>query len=712
MSYLSFRRTPSTTLLATVVVSWVWVSGMPSAVQGQAPPAVSDTVTGINDTLEVFRLDPLTVRGRIDDLAGRAATASVGFVGFRDLRMRPLSREAELLETVPGMILTQHSGSGKSNQMFVRGFNLDHGTDFSTRIEGMPVNVPSHAHGQGYTDLNFIVPEFIDHIEYTLGNYYAQIGDFGSAGGAHMRLRRTLERPLFSAGVGEHGYQRIVAAAPARIGARGTLMVGGEYKGYDGPWERPEDLNKLSGMARYTWQGTASSLSLLALGYDNRWDATDQIPLRGVESGLVDRFGQIDPTLGGTTSRYSVSGAWNRATGRSSQTLEAYAIHYDLDLFSNFTYLLDDNAAGDQIRQREDGRWTLGANFAHVQPFALWGIDHAVTVGMQLREDRADVALDRTSGRTTIRGVRSDRIAQRNAGFYAEVVSRWLPQLRSTVGLRGDLHGFDVASDLSDNSGTRTDAIVNPKLSVAFEPWSGTEIYASAGLGYHSNDARGTVQTRDPESGLRIEPVDPLVRSTGAELGFRSAPIDGLRSTLSVWTVSLDSELVFVGDAGNTEPSDPSQRSGVTFANFYRIGLHWVADLDVSFTKSRFVDAPAGADRIPGALEDVIAAGLGYEPLDGGVFAALRLRRFGAYPLVEDNSERADANSLLNLNVGYHLGDARLTLSVLNLLNEEHSDIQYFYRSRLAGEPTGGVADLHFHPAEPRQLRVSLAWGM
>ncbi|HUP51752.1 MAG TPA: TonB-dependent receptor, partial [Longimicrobiales bacterium] len=209
-----------------------------------------------------------------------------------------------------------------------------------------------------------------------------------------------------------------------------------------------------------------------------------------------------------------------------------------------------------------------------------------------------------------------------------------------------------------------------------------------------------------------IDPVPPLVRSTGAEVGVRSSGIPGLRSTLSLWTIELDSELRFIGDTGTTEPSDPSRRIGVTLANYYRAEYGLTADLDVSFTQARTLDVPAGQDLIPGALENVIAAGIGYVPEGNGPLGAFRLRHFGSYPLVDDDSERARASSLLNLNLGYRLGGASLDVSILNLLDEEHSDIQYFYTSRLAGEPAGGVDDVHFHPAEPRQLRVSLSWGL
>ncbi|MEX2049265.1 MAG: TonB-dependent receptor [Gemmatimonadota bacterium] len=663
------------------------------------------------DSVQIYVLDPLTVDGRIDDLTGTVPSASVGYVGRADLRVRPLLREGELLETVPGMILTQHSGGGKSNQMFVRGFNLDHGTDFSTRLEGIPVNFPTHAHGHGYTDLNVLIPELVDHIEYALGSYYAEIGDFSAAGGAHIRLRRSLDRPLFDLGVGENGHRRAVAAASTPLGVRGALLVGGELRSNDGPWDVPEDLHKASGMARYTYAGRTHAFSILALGYDNSWQASDQVPERAVASGALSRFGTVDTTLGGETYRYALAAAWSRATGSSSQRVEAYVQHYGLDLFGNFTYALEDPANGDQVRQEDDGRWTLGARVAHLQPVALAGGRHRVTVGAELRQDVADLTLSRTSARQLVSMVRHDDVTQRSAGVYAELESPWSGAFRTTLGVRGDAYHFDVASDRPENTGTVSDQIVSPKLSLAFGPWSGTELYLSAGLGFHSNDARGAVTTLDPVTGDPTEPVDPLVRSRGAEVGVRSTPVARLRSTLALWTVELDSELLFVGDAGSTEASDPSRRLGVTLANFYRFSGGWTADIDVSLTRARLQDVTPGEDRIPGALENVIAAGVSYESVADGPFGAVRLRRFGTYPLIEDNSRRAAASSLVNLSLGYRLGSASLSVSVLNVLDAEHSDIQYFYESRLTGEP-GPVEDVHFHPAEPREFRVAVSWGL
>jgi hypothetical protein len=661
------------------------------------------------DSMRAYILDPVTVEGRRDDLAGIAVTASQGRVGIEDIRLRPIVREGELLETVPGMILTQHAGDGKGNQMFVRGFNLDHGTDFETRIEGMPVNLPTHAHGQGYTDVNFIVPELIDYVEYKLGVYYAEIGDFGSAGGAEFRLPTSLPRPFFRLAAGVNGFARLVGAGSKQVGP-GELLIGGEVKGYDGPWVVPQNLRKWSALARYSWTAGAHDFSVLAMGYRNRWDGSDQIPWRAVEAGVVDRLGQVDSTLGGDTQRYSLSGSWRRRGGASTQELGLYGIYYDLDLYSNFTYFLDDPVNGDQLNQA-DRRGVLGFNLLHQQLGTALGRTHVLRLGLQSRADFIDVALFNTDHRQPVDTVRSDEVVEWGSGLYVTAESQWGSKLRTLLGLRGDFYLFDVTSNLPANSGNRGDAILTPKASLMFGPWDGTEFYVSGGMGFHSNDARGTTQTVDPTTGDPVVAVDPLVLSRGAEVGVRATPVRGWRSTLSGWFLELDSELQFVGDAGTTEPTQESRRLGVTWTNFYRPVPQLSLDLDISLTHARFVDAPEGEDRIPGALENVVAAGIMWDAVGRGFFGAVRLRHFGEYPLTEDNSVRALPTTLLNVGLGYLFDEIRVTLKVINLFDAEDNDIQYFYASRGPSEPLVGVEDIHFHPVEPRQVRASVSWG-
>ncbi|MFN8651479.1 MAG: TonB-dependent receptor [Gemmatimonadales bacterium] len=656
-------------------------------------------------------LSPLTVVGRIDNLIGTAGSASEGHVGAEDLRQRPLLREGELLETVPGVIVTQHSGDGKANQYFVRGFNLDHGTDFRTEVEGMPVNAPTHAHGQGYTDINFLIPELVDYIDYRLGVYHAEVGDFGSAGGAQFRLAKTLARPFVTSSAGAHNLRRVAAGGSWKAGS-GTLLLAGEGKGYDGPWRLDEDLRKLSGMARYSWERGASSFSLLGLAYHNRWNSSDQIPLRAVTDGSISRFGNIDNSDGGHTQRYSLSGSWRHLGGNSVQEAELFGIYSDLDLFSNFSFFLGDSINGDQFNQHEQ-RVVLGGNVRHTQPVSALGVAHVVKLGVQGRADFINgLGLFQTRRRERIGTVRQDDIRETGSGVYLELGSRWGSRFRTELGARADLYTFHVASDLAANSGRRTAGIVSPKASLIVALSPSAEAYLSGGLGFHSNDARGTTIRVDPATGDPASRVDPLVRSRGAELGVRVTPVPQWRSTFALWALNLNSELLFVGDGGATEPTNASHRAGVTWANFYRPLPQLSLDLDVSLARARLTGVAKGQDRIPGALENVVAAGITWTAERRGPFAALRVRHFGSYPLSEDNRVRARSATMLNADAGFLVSRIRVTASVLNLLDSKASDIQYYYASRLPGEPAGGVDDVHFHPVEPRQLRITLGWGL
>jgi hypothetical protein len=631
-------------------------------------------------------------------------------VGSADLRLRPITREGELQETVPGVIVTQHSGDGKANQYFVRGFNLDHGTDFATSLEGMPLNMPTHAHGQGYTDLGFLIPELVDYLDYRLGVYHAEVGDFGSAGAAEYHLVRALDRPFATATTGANGMVRLAVAGSARM-RDADLLLGGEAKGYDGPWDVPERLRKLSGVARYTAGRGASQLSVLGMAYHNQWNATDQIPLRAVQRGLIDRFGQIDPTDGGTTGRYSISAAWQHSGSRSAQAAQVFAIRSTLSLYSDFEYRLSDTTDGDQFGQRER-RVVFGGSARQLQQLQALGAAHLVTLGMQTRYDiLSPVGLYHTVARAVRDTVRQDDVRELAAGVFAEARSTWSSRFRTVLGFRGDAYTFAVTSGLPANSGNRGAAIASPKASLAFTPSPAMELYLSGGLGFHSNDARGTTITVDPGTGLPVQRVDPLVRSRGAELGVRATPRAGWRSMLAVWILKLNSELLFTGDGGTTQPSAASRRRGVTWANFYRPIPRLSLDADVSLARARFGGVAPGADHIPGALENVIAAGIAWNGAPRGPYGSLRFRHFGAYPLVEDNTVRASPANLVNAAAGYSRSGVRVEVSVLNLLNEVANDIAYYYTSRLAGEPAGGVDDIHFHPVEPRQIRVSFGWG-
>lgn len=650
----------------------------------------------------------IDVQERVDDLTGLAEAASEGATGAEDLARRPIFRSGEVVETVPGVIATQHSGGGKANQYFLRGFNLDHGTDFSVAVAGMPVNMPSHGHGQGYADLNFLIPELIERVRFKKGTYDAESGDFSAAGAVDVALKRSLDRGLIGLTGGGYDFGRLLMADSVET-LGGDLLGALEMYGYDGPWERGDDYDRVNGIVRFSRGDASRGGSLTAMGYDGDWLATDQIPRRAVDGGQIDRFGLIDPGPRGATERYSLSGDLHRGDDASLTRLQAYALSYRFRLVSQFTYFLDDAERGDQFEQIDD-RWVLGLHSSHQRQLELGGLPIEGTVGLELRYDEIDNGLFRTEELARFDTVRQDSIRLLAGGAYAESAVRWTDTFRTTFGLRADLYEAEVVSDLAANSGDVSDAIVSPKLAAVFGPWNDTEFYVNWGLGFHSNDARGATIRVDPVTGEAARRVEPLVRADGAELGVRTTVIDGLQSTLSVFGLELDSELVFVGDGGATEASRPSRRTGVEWTNYFQ-ALPWLAlDLDVAFTDSEFTDDDPAGERIPGALEHVVALGVTVHRL-AGWSGGLRLRYFSDYPLIEDGSVRAGSTAVLNARVGYDFPNGlSLVLDGFNLLDRDDADIAYFYASRLPGETAEGVEDIHFHPVERPAARLSLQW--
>ena len=655
-------------------------------------------------------LATVTVLGRAADLLNTAEAASQGSVGYLELAARPFLRRGELLEVIPGVVITQHSGGGKANQYFLRGFNLDHGTDFSLNVDGLPVNMRSHAHGQGYADLNFIIPEFVQSIDYTKGPFAAEVGDFSAAGAARFHFLKTLPCNFATVELGENNFARFVAGATAlRPGATASATtLGFEATHDDGPWVLPENLRRTSAFARHTWSASRDrEFSLTALAYRARWNSTDQIPLRAIERGTLDRFGHVDPTNGGETDRASLSFDWTARTTDSETHLNLYALTYRLNLFSNFTYFLDDPVNGDQFNQR-DRRSVFGLGLTRTTALSFFNRPTTVTTGLQLRDDLiGELALRHTARRALLDTIRSDDVHQASAGLFAQASTRWSKHVRTDLGLRGDAYYFDVTSDTPRNSGRRTAALASPKFGLVLGPWSKTEFYLNAGLGFHSNDARGTTIRVDPADGTTpVDRVTPLVRSRGLEAGLRTSFTPGLVSTVSLWSLDLDSELVFVGDAGGTEPSGATRRYGIEFANFYRATPWLTLDADVSFTHARY-RAGALADRIANSIGTVVTAGL-VVGRTTGPFASVRLRSFGTQPLTEDNSVIQPTSTTLNARIGWKNRDWEFALNVLNALDRRSDDIAYFYTSRLQGEPAAGLDDTHVHPAEPRTLRLSV----
>jgi TonB dependent receptor/TonB-dependent Receptor Plug Domain len=626
--------------------------------------------------------------------------ASERRISGETLNERPIARPGEMLEAVPGLIVTQHAGEGKANQYFLRGFNLDHGTDLAIWLDGMPINMRSNAHAQGYADINFLIPELVQSMLVRKGPYWAQEGDFASAGTLRLAYADRLEKNVVLGTAGSFGYWRGLAAGTIEAG-NGTLTAAGEIVRYDGVWQIPDAARKYNAFLRYSEGNVDNGLAITALAYTNSWHSTDQIAQRAVYGAtpgfFVDRFGAIDPSDGGDTQRYSLSMRWSRSDEKSADKIEAYGIYSTLNLYNNFTYFLNDPLNGDQFQQ-SDKRKIGGLNASHTQFHPLVGFESATTLGLQARYDDIDLSLFNTFRRMPLSTIRQDHVVETSAGLWAENKTSWLPWFRTILGVRGDMYWASDASDLPGGSSDFTAFIPSPKAALIFGPWAATEFYVNAGLGFHSNDVRGIAQ------GAPL-----LVRSRGAEVGVRTQGLKGLESALALFLLEFDSELLFQGDAGTTEPSRPSRRIGVEWTNHYR-PVSWASfDLDLSYTHVRFTDYSVMGNYIPGSPAFIGSAGVVLGEATGW-FGGVFWRCLGARPLIEDGSVFSNPTSLFNARLGYVFQNGlKLQLDGFNILNTQANQIDYFYTSRLPGEPAGGVNDVHFHPVEPLAVRFTVA---
>jgi outer membrane receptor protein involved in Fe transport len=648
------------------------------------------------------------VIGNYETGIGSSEAASEGAVTSRRVESRPVTRPGEVLEFVPGVIITQHSGEGKANQYYLRGYNLDHGTDIGISVAGVPINLPTHAHGQGYADINFLIPELVQRVNFRKGPYYAEEGDFSTAGSVHIDYAEILPKGFISTTLGSYGYERALFANSSSLG-EGHLLYAIEGVGYDGPWVNPDNYHRFNGVLRYSQGDHANGFAITGLGYDSKWNSTDQVAKRAIDEGLISRFGSLDPTDGGETSRYNLSFQGRKTQGDLQYLMDAYVFRYKLNLWNNFTYFLENPANGDQFLQ-VDRRNTVGLNPRMILSHKLGDADAALQFGLQARrDDIGKVALYSTKAREILSTTRDDSVKETSVGLYGEEFVQWNDRFRSTVGVRTDFYQFKVNSSIAVNSGDRNDHITSPKLSLVFGPWAKTEYFFNAGYGFHSNDARGTTITVDPKPpNGPAEQVTPLVRTRGAEVGVRTEIVPKLQSSVAVWVLKQASELIFSGDAGTTTPSRPSYRRGVEWTNHYRAEDWLLFDFDLSLSHSRFTDFDPVGEQIPGSIERAASFGATVDQIKGWSFT-WQTRYFGPRPLIEDNSVRSQSTILTDLRAGYRLEkNVKLSLDVINLFDRAGSNVDYFYTSRLQGEPAGGVNDIHFHAIEPRMLRLTL----
>jgi hypothetical protein len=664
-------------------------------------------------------LPEVEVRGPRDAAIGSADSASEGAVERESYQTRPKLRPGDIVEAVPGVVATQHSGDGKANQYFLRGFNLDHGTDFAVSVDGMPVNMPTHGHGQGFADLNFLIPELVSGVRYRKGPYFADGGDFSLAGSATLDYFGALDAPFAEVSFGANNFRRLLAAGSRTVQDQ-TWLGAIEIEGNDGPWDVAENLKKVNAVLRYSQGSPTRGFSLTGMAYKSRWTATDQVPERLIDSAALSRFGSLNPSDGGKTERFSLSGKWFDKGPDGETTVSAYAIDYRFKLFSDFTYFLNDPVNGDQFEQ-VDRRHIFGAQAARTLATRFGGLDGVLSMGASWRGDRiGQVGLYATQERERLGTVRDDKVSQDLFSVYGQQLVYLTDRLRGYVGVRGDVLRYDVRGREpvygAANSGSGRDAQASPKAGLAFALTPQQELYLNAGVGFHSNDVRGATITTDPASGLPADRVPALVKGTGAEVGWRLQPSEDFTATVALWQLKLDSELVYVGDAGSTEPGRASSRRGVEATLRWKLDRAWRLELDGALSRARFRgEAPEGeGNSIDNAVEKVLAAGVTY--IDGPLTTSLRLRYLGPRALDTLNTERSKSSTLLNLGMRYAVNPhLTLGLDVFNIAGRKDNDIEYAYASCTAGEVAsgacgGGIDDRHVHPMEPRSARLSARW--
>ena len=633
----------------------------------------------------------IVVFGRGEAKIGIAQAASEGTISGSDLLVRPLLRVAELLEAVPGMVAAQHSGSGKANQYFLRGVNLDHGSDFTTYIDDVQMNFRTHGHGQGYLDLNGLIPEIINREDYRKGPYRADGGDFALTGAAYMQTIEDVDRPWVSVEAGQYGWRRLAGGGTAKDVGGGDLTFVGQVKSYNGPWQEPESLRHVSAFAKWAKPTSIGRLDLSGQFYRGKWRPTEQIPDRIIGSAVCpDVFCSPDPTATGETTRLVVNA---KLTGQGWRG-NIYGQYYDWDMFSNPTYANPDKTSA-QIHQF-DKRWIAG-----LKAEKSWELSPSLTfvAGTENRfDDISHVGVFHSINRVFVNSFGDFNVKEASASLYGEATWLVTDRFRLIGGLRGDYYHLNVAANDKEAAaigvGTDSDAIASPKATAAYKLFDNLELYASWGRGFHSNDVRGAVTPT---------PVPVLVAGVGKEIGARFQ-LPHFSLTTTYWWLDIGSELKFVGDSNAVEPSGASSRRGYEIVAFWR-PVHWLA-IDANFTASH--SRYDNGDYIPNAFDNAAQVGVSLvsEHWEGSV----RMRHLGNYPLIEDNSERAKGSTVINTRGAYKMAHLELYAELLNVFNSRDKDITYFYESYIPRFDKAPVEGTLSRVVEPRTFRVGATY--
>jgi outer membrane receptor protein involved in Fe transport len=697
----------------------------PSASSATMASTTSAPANGSSFTQHALPAESLEVTVKGERPGGEAASRA--HYTYRDLQLRPRRRPGDLFETVPGLFAVQHAGGGKADQWFLRGFDADHGTDVALFVDGVPVNLVSHGHGQGYADVHFLIPELVTGLDGYKGPYYAQFGDFATAGAINVSLAQALPESRFEVAYGQYGIRRVLVIASPKLSDDWHAVLAGEIAEGDGPFQNPERLRRFNLFGRaLNHLSASSSLSLTWMSYGSTWDGSGQIPARAVcgegeaenappsvyGASCIDHFGYVDPHEGGATQRHQASVRYT-SKGEAGE-LEAllYLVHHRLVLFSNFTFFAEDPSHGDEIEQ-DDDRTILGADTRFTRRLTYGPIRVKATLGLQARADSIENGLWHEQARERLEARVQAGITESELGIFGEADLRLTKALRFIAGVRGDRIDVAVDDRLEDltttstrTSGVKGAALLSPKFLAIFSPVPMVDLFGSYGRGFHSNDARGVVLARSPAT--------LITPALGYEIGARATPLDDLTFQASAFRLDLSSELVWSGDTGGTEPSLPTRRYGLEIGVRYSIDKWLFADADATFVRARFRENAGNGDAVALAPTRTFSAGIGVRPPLGDVrpFGALRLKSIADRPANEDGSLIAKGFTTLDANAGARWRNLELGIDVQNVCDTLYREVNFANISRLSYEPAP-VTGIHYSPGWPRTVtaRAAVYWN-
>ena len=627
--------------------------------------------------------DEVEVHGAREDPAAASQTA----IGHNELQLRPRQRTGDMLEAVPGLFTAEHAGGVKAEQYFLRGFDADHGTDVAFFVDGVPVNMPSHAHGQGFSDMHFVIPEMVVAIDGYKGPYFAQFGDFATAGAVGLRLAETLPESFARGEVGQYGVRRAVVAESPQLGDAWHAILAAEVAEQDGPFVHPEAFGRLNLYGRVTYDlGPRSEVSASWMTYTGSWNASGQIPLRAVcgegdaGSNCIGRFDAIDPSEGGSTQRSSGQISFTTRSDAADLTAMVYAVRYRFQLWSDFTFFAVDPVHGDEIEQ-DDDRGVLGGDVRARRHDHWQGMTFTSTAGLQARNDSTLDQLWHDQARARLSPTRLADVRETELAVFGEEDVRIASWLRVVGGLRADRVDVGVTDHLGDASGSADKAQLSPKWTAIVSPARAVDVYADWGKGFHTNDARGAVQ--------RLDPATLMVTATGYEAGGRVRPSDTLQLTAAAFLLDLDSELVWDGDTGSTTSSGPTRRYGLELGGRWKLGNWLFADADATFTHAQYRVNAGNGDSVALAPTRTLTAGLGVRRKLGAFtpFGSVRIKSIADRPATQDGSLVATGYTLLNAQAGARWRDVEIGVDVMNVLGATWYEAQFATTSRLPWEP-------------------------